>query len=147
MKSTTIIPLEFVPLEEGYHLMITARVNGKEVRMLIDTGASRTCFDRQRIVQIPAISEEDLEGLEKTGTGLGTNTMESAGAILNTFCIGTLCLSEYPVVVIDMQHVNASYSQLDLPPIDGVIGSELLLQHQAVINYARKHLELTIEGC
>jgi len=46
-----------------------------------------------------------------------------------------LKIRKYPAVALDMSHVNQSYNELDLPPIDGVIGSDILMKYGAVINY------------
>ena len=45
------IPIEVIPIEgDGYHLMIEVTANGRPVRMLIDTGASRSVFDKDRVL-------------------------------------------------------------------------------------------------
>ncbi|MBK7570589.1 MAG: hypothetical protein IPI10_02830 [Bacteroidetes bacterium] len=35
--------------DDGLHLIVDSEVNGKSCRLLIDTGASRTVFDQNRI--------------------------------------------------------------------------------------------------
>ncbi len=143
MENKDSIPMELVQLEDGFHLMINAEINDYNVRMLIDTGASLTCLDSERILNIPGITEDDIELLDNNGTGLGTNTMESAFTCLGEFCINDFCLYEYPVVVINMNHINKSYSQLGIDPIDGVIGSDYLLLFKAIIDYSKMRLTLT----
>jgi predicted aspartyl protease len=49
-KKISNIPLELMNIEgDGYHLMIEAEVNEKTVRLLVDTGASKTVFDKTRL--------------------------------------------------------------------------------------------------
>jgi hypothetical protein len=69
------LPVEIVPIEdEGFHLVIRAAINGVDARLLVDTGASRTVFDRDRYRQF--VSEISFIPDEKLSAGLGTNTMQ-----------------------------------------------------------------------
>ena len=40
-----MIPLEFLKIDIGYHILCRLHVKDKEFRMLVDTGASTTMFD------------------------------------------------------------------------------------------------------
>jgi hypothetical protein len=135
------IPIELYSIEEdGYHLSIPVRINGKKALMLIDTGASRTVFDQERIKRFTG--EELMEPNDKLSTGLGTSTMKTHTIVLRKINIGNLLVSEFTTILLDLQHVNDSYTKLGLLPIDGVLGSDLLVKYQAVINYKNKKLSL-----
>lgn len=141
-KKQTIIDLDVLPIEDdGYHIFIKGHVNGIEANLLIDTGASRTVFDRERIARFLP-EDTDFTKLEKLSTGLGTNTMESHWTTLAEFRLGDAVLREYRAVVLDMQHVTHSYQVLGLPPIDGVIGGDLLVELGAVVDYKKKMLKI-----
>lgn len=132
------IPIEVTLIEDdGFHLMIAVEVNGLPARMLLDTGASRSVFDMERIGRFFTGSRPDFEVNEKLSTGLGTRDMQSQALYLKELKIGELVIRKYPAVVLDMSHVNHSYSELELPPIDGVIGSDILMKYGAVINYGK----------
>jgi len=132
------IPIEITAIDEdGFHLMIAVEVNGMSARMLLDTGASRSVFDIERIKRFFADKRPDFETNEKLSTGLGTRDMQSQALYLDELKIGELLIRKYPAVVLDMGHVNLSYSELDLSPIDGVIGSDILMKYGAVINYGK----------
>ena len=46
----TSIAIQMLSIEDdGLHLLVESEVNGKSCRLLIDTGASRTVFDQNRI--------------------------------------------------------------------------------------------------
>ena len=45
-------------------------------------------------------------------------------------------------ILLDLTHVNVSYEKLDLPAIDGVLGSDLMMEYKAVIDYQKKELTL-----
>lgn len=140
MKS--IIPFEIFPIEDdGFHLKINVIVNNLPVIMILDTGASRTVFDESKIAQL--IGAEVVEDSDRLSTGLGTNTMKSKKVMLNQIAIGDLEILNYQAAVLDLSHVNESYAKLDLEPIAGVLGSDILVDFNAVIDYEKKELRLT----
>lgn len=143
----SILPLEIISIEDdGYHVITKGKINGKEARLLIDTGASRTVFDIEKIVTFPGISPDDFMLMEKRSSGLGTNSMESFTIILKKLSLGKLKLKDYESVLISMTHVNQSYEMLNLPPIDGVIGGDLLSAYNAVIDYGKKEMGLEVHS-
>ena len=93
-------------------------------------------FDQERIgrffEEMPYMAEN-----EQRSTGLGTRDMQSQALYLDTLVIGELTVKKYPAVVLDMSHVNISYSELGMEPIDGVLGSDILMKYGAVIDYGK----------
>jgi hypothetical protein len=139
------IPLHIVSLDaEGFHLFIHAELNGKPANMLLDTGASKTVFDINRISKLIRKRKKTFESFEKLSTGLGTNTMESHFTVFKLFTISGLIIENYTAILLDMAHVNQSYEMLKIQPIDGILGSDLLMKYKAVIDYKNKILKLTI---
>ena len=144
LSSTIKIPIYIRNIEyDGFHLTIVARINGKSVQMLIDTGASRTVFDKKRSLRF--VGESNHEPHDKLSTGLGTNTMKTHIANLKKIRIGDLLIENFEAVLLDLEHVNDSYEKLGLTPIDGVLGSDLLVKHKAVINFGKKELKLNVK--
>lgn len=141
----TCIPIEAIAIEDdGHHLMINVIVNGVSARMLLDTGASRSVFDSERLKRFfPDVDPELEENLQKS-TGLGGRDLESQALYLERMEIGELVIRDYPAVVIDMGHVNASYGELGLAPIDGVLGSDLMMKYGARIDYKAGVLRLNL---
>ena len=139
------IPLQAVQLEaEGFHLFINVKLNNKSANLLLDTGASKTVFDVNRINNFKRKSKKKFETLDKLSTGLGTNSMESSFTTIKKFSISDeLILDDFTAILLDMGHVNESYKMLNVQPIDGVLGSDLLMQYKAVINYKTKILKFT----
>lgn len=108
--------------------------------MLIDTGASKTVFDENRIKKF--IDENEFILNEKLSTGLGTNSMQTHSATIKKIQFGKIVLKNFNTILLDLSHVNESYSKLDLPVIDGVLGSDLMIEYNAVIDYKSKELKL-----
>lgn len=142
MTHKTTLPIELLFIEDaGYHLLVKGKVNGKTATLLIDTGASKTVFDRGRILRFA--EEKSFVTLEKLSTGLGTSSMETMAVVLKKFQLAKLAVANFEAIVIDLSHVNITYAKLDLPAIDGVLGSDLMVKYDAVIDYKKKELKLT----
>src|ERR1035437_470321 len=89
----TIIPIKILKLDDGFHLLVNIRINGKPARMLIDTGASKTVFDKNRISRF--LKEEKFETHDKLSTGLGTSDMKSHLVVIKRLNIGKLEIKNY----------------------------------------------------
>ncbi len=140
-KKICIIDLELLSIEgDGFHLMVSAKIGRNKVRLLVDTGASKSVFDKERLSDILGI--EDFENMEQLSTGLGTSTMQSQMTEVRSFAIGNIKIKNSQVVVMDLSHVNESYAALGDKGIDGVLGSDFLEYHNAVIYYKKPRLKL-----
>jgi len=138
----SFIPLELISVEDdGFHLMVEVKVNGVPARMLVDTGASRSVFDKGSIEKFFTESPE-LEENDQKSTGLGTRDMQSQALYLDELQIGELVIRKYPAVVLDMSHVNLSYDELGMQAIDGVLGSDILMKYGASIDYGKQILRI-----
>ena len=139
------IPIRFEEIEDGgFHLFVEAQVNGKEAVLLLDTGASKTVFDAERIQALLELEKDDeaFQLSPHKSTGLGTNDMDSYLVQLERFSIGAINLHKMEVVVLPMGHVNEAYRLMEMPEIDGVLGSDILAQFKATIYFKRKLLKL-----
>lgn len=137
------VPIEILPIEDdGFHLMLKAKINGKKANLIIDTGASRTVFDESLIKGFLPDEYDEFETNEKLSTGLGTNTMQSSAFNLKSLRLGELNIKNYMAVILDLTNINESYSKLKLPLIHGVIGGDLLQKYKAVIYYKSRTLKL-----
>ncbi len=140
MKSTTV-PLELINLhDDGFHLLVEVVVFGKKFNAVLDTGASKTVLDKSTVEQF--ISTEQLLQSEKLSTGLGTNSMESHILLLPSLKIGRLTLNDFEAAVLDLSTISEAYETLNLPPVIGVLGGDILYSHAAVINYQKLTLKL-----
>jgi predicted aspartyl protease len=137
------VPFRLVNIEgDGFHIVIPSRINGLKANMLIDTGASKTVFDLTRIKLFLKQEVANFDLHSHLSTGLGTNTMESHVTMIDTFSIGKFKVRKYQAVLLDLAHVNQSYELLGIKPIDGVIGSDLLVHLRAQINFLNHTLKI-----
>ena len=128
--------------DEGSHLFVESTINNRPALLLMDSGASRSVFDLSRIRLFE--TEKIFTVHEKLSTGLGTNSMPTQGVILGNFTIGKLSLNNFDAILLNLQHVNESYSSLGLPPIDGVLGNDILVRYKAIIDLQKNKLTLSL---
>ncbi len=138
-KKSITVPLIAVPVQDdGVHLALKAKINGRVAWLVVDTGASRTVLDKgraSRFFRTRSIGKHDA-----LSTGLGTRNMPSYVAELADFRIGGLRLRGYRAVLLDLKHINRSLKAAGMREIDGVLGGDILLRHRARIDYGRRVL-------
>lgn len=137
-----IIPLELLQLEEdGFHILIEVQVFDSLHKMVVDTGASKTVFDKSMVLQ-SGIAENEFTTSHLLSTGLGTNEMKSETLILHSLHINEWSSRKIEVAILDLSTINYAYQQMNIPPIIGVLGGDILLNYGGVINYKRRILTL-----
>lgn len=137
----THIAIQIVTIEnDGIHLMIKAYINRKKALLIVDSGASKTVFDIDRIKRLTG--KQAIRRNDKRSTGVGTDNIISHETTISSFRLGKLIITDYKTVLIDLSHVNKSYAILGLPTVDGVLGSDILYLYKGVIDYHKKILEL-----
>lgn len=137
-----IIPLQVLELEhEGYHVLVEIKLLESYHTMVLDTGASKTVFDKSMLIQA-GIAENAFQTSDMLSTGLGTNAMKSETFKLVDFSIANWSCKPIDVAVLDLSAINYAYSQMNIPPIIGVLGGDILLNYGGVINYKKRTLTL-----
>lgn len=135
------IPLEILNLhEDGFHLLVEVVVYGQPFKAVLDTGASKTVFDKTILLELTP--ENDLVMSDKLSTGLGTNSMESFTVIIPGLSIGGLHIADFDATVLDLSSINHAYEMMELQRVIGVIGGDILMQYKAVIDYGNLTLSL-----
>ena len=136
------IPINIINIEgDGFHLIAEGLINNKPARFVVDTGASRTVFDKDRILNY--IDNPEFNEKEGISAGIGGTDISSFIFNIEELSFGDLKINDYQAVAMDLSNVNNSYAMLKLPPIDGVLGGDLMKKHQTVINYKLKKMRLT----
>ncbi len=139
---TIKVPFEILQIEEdGYHLLVKASIKNEKINLLIDTGASKTVFDYNKMLGI--IDNSKLKQNSKLSVGLGSDKIKSYSIVLKQIKIGNFQINNFKTALIDLLNVNNSYKKLGLPEINGILGGDFFLQTNTIINYKEKFLELT----
>ncbi len=138
MKTITV-PLILINLQnDGFHLLVEIVVFGEKLFAVLDTGASRSVFDK-------ALMEKHVAELELTeGSQAATifSTETTATGIIPKLNIGKLVLKHYHAVALDLQCVTDTYLSLGYPSISGIIGGDILMEYNAKIDYQKKIMRL-----
>lgn len=137
------IEMEICELEKkNFHLFVSLKIGNESARLLVDTGASKTVFDSERVLQF--VNEKKIKTNDSKSVGLGVADMETKVVKLKDITLGKMQLNKLEVAVLPIGHVNQTYQQIDLPPIDGVLGSDFLMKYKAVINYPDALIKLNV---
>jgi predicted aspartyl protease len=136
---TISVPLTLINLQDdGFHLLVEIVVFGQKLLAVVDTGASRSVFDKSFI----ETNVKDLDNTEETHATTLFTTSSTLQATIPKIKIGSLTLKNYEAVALDLEAVNQAYQGLGHPPISAIIGGDLLLKYQAIINYKKMKLYL-----
>ena len=135
------VPLDIIDLHgDGFHPLLDIIIANKLFKVVLDTGASRTAFDRD--ILINSNQGANIVATERLSTGLGTNTMESATTVIEDIWIGELRIPQLEVAVLDLSTINIAYHELGHPEVLGVLGSDVLMKYKAIVDFGKKRLIL-----
>ncbi|GEM63530.1 hypothetical protein SF1_15120 [Sphingobacterium faecium NBRC 15299] len=137
-----IIPLKLLQLQEqGTHILVEVTLFNTVHLMVLDTGASKTVFDKNQLEKIHS-DQFQLENTDTLSSGLGTNTMQSFLIHIPLLSMQNWTIKNYRAAVLDLSSINYAYEQMNLQPVIGVIGGDILGRYGAVIDYKKKTLKL-----
>lgn len=139
----TQIELEKVEIEgNGCHLLLEATLDGVPIRLVLDTGASRTVLDSnfyQTIFPTEELKEEDEKSI-----GVGSNQLESFLVNVKSFGLGELKIENHETALMDLTYVSLTYQKLNIGEVHGVLGGDILEQFEAIIDYGTLKLNLKV---
>lgn len=137
------IPLEILNLQgDGYHILVHATLFDQPFKMVVDTGASKTVLDKTMLQKV-GIYDEHLQNTDIMSTGLGTNSMESFQLTIPELSLEAWKVKNFPAAVLDLTAINYAYEQMELTPVIGIIGGDILRHYAAKIDY--KSLTLSLQ--
>lgn len=129
--------------EEGYkrikfkisktqHLLIKGKINDIEGNFILDTGASSSCVDFECIEHFGLLAADS----ETKAAGAGGLGMFTQTSIENTLKLGRWKNKNFGLVIFDMSHVNEALQQYKAKPVHGIIGADILLEGEGIIDYS-----------
>lgn len=120
------------------HLLIKVKVNGVAGNFILDTGASNTC------IGFECIEKYSLEAISHSNTAASASTTNMFTKIAKDNClqIGSWKQLSSVFILFDLSHVNEALSQQKIKPVDGIIGADVLLKGNAIIDYPNQYLYL-----
>ncbi len=135
------IKLYILELEpENYHIFARGKWKGHPVNIIIDTGASHTCFD---IDFFKSIDPEAFTSVNTgTNVGIGTAEFETSIALMQDFKIGRFNIHDFQTVLLSLKHINQAYIMADIPVIQCILGSDFFVAYNAIIDFSEQKLTL-----
>ena len=124
---------------ETKHYLIEAKVNGIKGKFILDTGASNSCICTSLEDKFKVISEDSKEKASSANSEM-THTKISKSNVIQ---IGKW-EDKINLITFDMNHINNALSQKKVPPIDGIIGADILKKSKAILDYKSNKLYLKL---
>ena len=121
------------------HIIIDAAVNNIDGKFLIDTGASNSCIDLN-ILEKFKLKFEKSDETASSATGEINETFISKK---NSFFIGGCSKTDFDLILFDMKSVTHALKEKDKIEVDGIIGSDILIEYKSQIDYIKS--EITLE--
>ena len=120
------------------HFEAAGTLNGRPVRVLIDTGAART------IVALSAARELglDVQPFSRCGAGAGGTNLEVFQVRGADLRLGDVVPRPGALLAMDLTHVNAALAKKGAAPVDVILGVDVFDEQSAVIDYGSASLFL-----
>ena len=130
---TLEIPIQYT---QSQHLTCTLEVNGLAAVFLVDTGASNSCFDQEK----DALFSLHPKGEQLPMTAASETPLQVRESQKITLSSDKHTLMRLPLMLIDLTPINNALQKQGDPPIDGILGAEVLHENKAVIDYKKQQL-------
>jgi len=124
---------------ETKHYLVEAKLNGVKGKFILDTGASNSCICTSLEDKFKVISYDSKEKASSANSEM-THTMISKSNVIQ---IGKWN-SNASLITFDMSHINNALSQKKVPPIDGIIGADILKKTKSILDYKTNKLFLKL---
>jgi predicted aspartyl protease len=129
------IPMQ---VSDGFNLYVEGSINGRKARLMVDTGAFATLLHSRfvRGMRIP------LRETPFSSSGVNLKHRGVQMATISRFSIGSMDLDRKDVGVINLEGLIHGGLLDASPPVAGLLGSEILRRHHAIIDFGTKSLYL-----
>ena len=129
------VPIHVTP---GDNLYVESRMNGQRAKLMVDTGAFATLLHQ------PFVRRMKIPLRETLYSSAGVN-MKNRGiqlATISRFSVGSVDMRSKEVGVIDLEGLIRTGLLNGKTPVAGLLGSEILERHNAIIDFGTKTLYL-----
>lgn len=120
------------------HIIVECKINNIKGTFIVDTGASNSCLNFKLARKFKIKYEKSKEKASSASSKIN-ETYYSKNNILK---IGNCQKIDFEIVLFDMTFINNSIKEKYLKEVDGIIGSDILNEFNACINYKRKEILL-----
>jgi hypothetical protein len=137
-----IVPFEVVEIEEGsFHPIVKGFINGFQVNLILDTGASRTVIDNSLAENLQKV---EIESAEPYAAGINAQRMVVEQVKLPSLSLGEIDFGSIIVFKTDLSPISQLYTNFVDFPIHGLLGCDFLVRYSASVNFASSCLVLNV---
>ena len=118
------------------HITVTLQVNGKPCVLLVDTGGGATLIDisKREKYRLEAIA------MREYAAGIGSvSPLVRTSALVR---VGEHEFRDDSLFLMDIGYLNAEFKKVRSRQVDGVLGTDFLERHRAIIDYSRSKIYL-----
>jgi tetratricopeptide (TPR) repeat protein/predicted aspartyl protease len=135
-KAVTTVPLLHLGENEHGQPIGKAKVNGREIRVMFDTGAERSVLKRSTAEKLgfSPTGEGVTDG--GSGSGIGRKIKETWIAPFASFAIGGE----------EIKNTKLRVSDFDLPGVDMLLGADFFLSHRVYVARSQNQILITYNG-
>jgi len=125
-------------VSDGFNLYVDGSVNGTKAKLMVDTGAFATLLHSRfvRRMKIP------LRETPFSSSGVNLKQRGVQIATISRLSIGSMNLERKDVGVMNLEGLIHGGLLDASPPVAGLLGSEILRRHHAIIDFGTKSLYL-----
>lgn len=127
-----------IHVSEGFNLFVNSSVNGRQTKLLVDTGAVVTTLHRPfvRELHIPYYATS------LTSSGINRKEDEVDVARIRRLSVGSIDVVGKAIGVADLKWLFPETGRRESRPVAGLLGAELLKSHHAIIDFGTRTLYL-----
>ncbi|ALQ07158.1 hypothetical protein D172_003250 [Pseudoalteromonas sp. Bsw20308] len=118
------------------HQIIECKINGHNLRLILDTGAGSSVLDRAYLTQLEI--QEALS--QESAAGLGTSEHTVGSINISKIEIEGVFFANPDFISLDLAHVQIAG---DEKGIHGLLGSPFFVQYSAIIDFSDNKLLLS----
>ena len=120
------------------HLYTEVTINGVIGRFIVDSGAGATILEEKRKDKFNIVATPS----ELKGTGAGASGIATQSSTNNKLIISGYASDNFTITLMNLDHINTAFKKLGMEEVDGVLGADILLLGQAIIDYPNMILYL-----
>ena len=122
------------------HIIIECEVNNVIGKFIVDTGASNSCLDYNRAVKFNL----NFEKLNQNALSASDEIKETFISYKNQIKIGKWIIGKRDLILFNMNHINKLFVLDEELEIDGIIGSDILVEYKATIDLKKNKISLEL---
>lgn len=150
-KEASMVPLDRVSREDP-RPVITVRIQGVDLRALIDSGASRSMIDVRAARRLDLAPDEGTPGDPQKSGGVGSGVLESRVVPVRDVVIGRETIHETRIAVGDIfGHALTSLAlsgmeRTRMRNFDMMLGQDFLLAHRVLFSVQQQRVYFSYNG-